>query len=107
MSKIKLVRRATAATAAGATVLSGEAQMAVAVVNPATDEGSANSMTVSFANELTGPIDFVQVQIRNSSNVIRVPQGAVTFSGTSVTIADSGLDTTDQVVVVAFTSPLF
>lgn len=107
MSKMQLVRRATAATAAGATVLSGEAQVAVAVVNPATDEDSANSMTVSFAGQLTGPIDFVQVQIRNNSNVIRVPQGAVTFSGTSVTIADTGLATTDTVTVLAFTSPLF
>jgi len=36
-----------------------------------------------------------------------VPQGAVTFSGTNVTIADTGLAATDQVIVQAFTSPLF
>lgn len=109
MSKLQLMRRATASTTAAAVAAAqfGEAQVAVAVVNPSTEEDTANSMTVSFATMLTGPIDFVQVQIRNNSNVVRVPQGAVTFSGTNVTIADTGLAATDTVTVMAFTSPLF
>lgn len=109
MSKSQIMRRLTAATTAAAVAAQtyGEAQFAVAVVNPSTEEDTANSMTISFASMLTGPIDFVIVQIRNASNVVRVPQGAVTFSGTSVTIADTGLVATDIVTVQAFTSPLF
>lgn len=109
MSKLQVMRRATAATTAAAVAAQtfGEAQVAVAVINPSTEEDTANSMTVNFAGQLTGPIDFAIVQIRNASNVVRVPQGAVTFSGTSVTIADTGFVTTDQVIVQAFTSPLF
>ncbi len=107
MSKLQIARVTTAATAAAQVPTYGEAQCAVVIKNPATDEDSANSMTASFAGMLTGPIDFVLVQIRNASNVVRVPQGAVTFSGTTVTIADTGLVTTDQVIVQAFTSPLF
>jgi hypothetical protein len=109
MSKAQIMRRATASTTAAAVAAQtyGEAQFAVAVVNPSTEEDSANSMTVAFASMLTGPIDFVLVQIRNASNVVRAPQGAVTFSGTTVTIADTGLAATDQVIVQAFTSPLF
>jgi hypothetical protein len=109
MSTPQLLRRVTASTTAAAVAAQtyGEAQFAVAVVNPSTEENSANSMSVSFAGMLTGPIDFVDVNIRNSSNVIRKPQGAVTFSGSTVTIADSGLDATDLVIVQAFTSPLF
>jgi hypothetical protein len=109
MSKTQIMRRVTAATTAAAIAAQtyGEAQVAVAVVNPSTEEDTANSMTVAFANMLTGPIDFVVVDIRNASNVMRKPQGAVTFSGTTVTIADTGLVTTDQVIVQAFTSPLF
>jgi hypothetical protein len=109
MSTQQLMRRATASTTAAAVAAQtyGEAQFAIAVVNPSTEEDSANSMTVSFANMLTGPIDFVLVQIRNASNVVRVPQGAVTFSGTNVTIADTGLAATDLVIVQAYTSPLF
>lgn len=109
MSKSQIMRRLTAATTAAAVAAQtyGEAQFAVAVVNPSTEEDTANSMTISFASMLTGPIDFVIVQIRNASNVVRVPQGAVTFSGTNVTIADTGLVTTDIVTVQAFASPLF
>ena len=107
MSKAQLRRVVTAATAAAQANLDGEGQFAVVVKNPATDEDTANSMTVSFAGMLTGSIDFVTAQIRNASNVVRVPQGAVTFSGTTVTIADTGLVTTDQVIVTAFTSQLF
>lgn len=109
MSKSQIMRRVTASTTAAAVAAQtyGEAQFAVAVVNPSTEEDTANSMVVSFATMVTGPIDFVIVQIRNASNVVRVPQGAVTVSGSNVTIADTGLVTTDTVIVQAFTSPLF
>jgi hypothetical protein len=109
MSKAQIMRRVTASTTAAAVAAQtyGEAQFAVAVVNPSTEEDSANNMTVNFATMLTGAIDFVIVQIRNTSNVVRVPQGAVTVSGLNVTIADTGLAFTDTVIVQAFTSPLF
>jgi hypothetical protein len=103
------MRRVTAATTAAAVAAQtyGEAQSAVAIVNPSTEEDTANSLTISFASMLTGPVDYEIVQIRNASNVVRVPQGAVTRSGTNVTIADTGLAATDTVIVQAFTSPLF
>jgi hypothetical protein len=109
MSKSQIMRRVTAATTAAAVAAQtyGEAQSAVAIVNPSTEEDTANSLTISFASMLTGPVDYEIVQIRNASNVVRVPQGAVTRSGTNVTIADTGLAATDTVIVQAFTSPLF
>ncbi len=106
MSKAFLLRRATASTAAGATLQTGEAQFAVAVIAPATDEDSANTVTQSFAGVLTGPIDFVTVFITNSSGVHRTA-GTVTVSGQTVTVAEANLATTDRVVIHAFTSPLF
>jgi hypothetical protein len=109
MSQAQIMRRVTASTTAAAVAAQtyGEAQFAVAVVNPSTEENTANSMTVNFATMLTGAVDFAVVDIRNSSNVLRKPQGAVTVSGLNVTIADTGLDATDTVIVQAFTSPLF
>jgi len=107
MSKAQLARTTTATLTASQSRLTGEGQFAVHVKSPSGEEDTANSMTVSFSDMLTGAIDFAIVQIRNTSNVIRVPQGAVTFSGTTVTIADTGLAATDQVTVMAFTSQLF
>ena len=106
MSKVQLAHRATAATAAGATILYGEAQMAVAHVRPATDEDSGNSVSFNFAGMLTGPVDFATVFVVNTSGVHRTA-GTVTWSGTTVTVAESNLATTDRVVITAFTSPLF
>jgi hypothetical protein len=109
MSKLQIMRRATAATTAAAVAAQtyGEAQFAVSAVTPSTEEDNANSMTVSFASMLTGPIDFVVVQIRGVGNVLRVPAGAVTFSGTNVTIVDANLTSAETVIVQAYTSPLF
>lgn len=108
MSKLGLIRRATALTTAAANTaaLFGEAQMAVAVVSPSTEEDSANVVTQNFAGILTGPIDFVMVFIQNSAGVHRTA-GTVTFSGTTVTVTEANLATTDRVVIKAFTSPLF
>lgn len=107
MSTVQFLSRPTASTTAAAVAasVSAGAQFAVARVNPSTEENTANSMVVSFATMLTGAIDFATVIIRNSSNVTRLPQGAVTWSGTNVTIADTGLDATDTVIVTAYSSP--
>lgn len=106
MAKIATLRRATAATAAAATTTYGESQMAVAFVEPATDEDTANSVSQNFAGLLTGPVDRASVVIINASNVSRVPQGAITLSGTTVTVADTGFVSTDRVIITAYATPL-
>jgi hypothetical protein len=55
MSKSQIMRRVTAATTAAAVAAQtyGEAQSAVAIVNPSTEEDTANSLTISFASQLT------------------------------------------------------
>jgi hypothetical protein len=60
------------------------------------DENSANSADITVA-ELDSVTEVFGVQIANSSDVRRSPQGGVSISGNVVTVADSGL-AADEVI---------
>jgi hypothetical protein len=64
------------------------------------DEDTANSAAISLA-ALGTVVKVVHVQIRNGSNVFRSPQGAVTVSGNTVTVADSGLAANEEIFITA------
>jgi predicted phosphoribosyltransferase len=60
------------------------------------DDNTANQAAVSVSD--IGTIkEVTKALIRSATNVIRVPQGAVTFSGSTVTVVDSGLATGETI----------
>lgn len=68
-------------------------------------EDTANSAAITIDG--IGNIDaVVVVQVKSTTNVVRVPQGAVTTSGKVLTVADSGLAAGEIIsgFVVAFNS---
>lgn len=87
------------------TLTYGEAQSAVGFVTPSTAQDTANAVTLDFAGILTGPVDFAVATVMNSSGLVRTP-GTITWSGTIVTVTESNIASTDQIVIQAFASPL-
>lgn len=96
---IPMVRKVTAGT-----LTFGEAQSAVAFANCTSAEDSANSMTVDFTGVITVAIDFAVTTLMNSSGLSR--PATTTWSGVVVTVAEGSLATTDQVIIVAYATPL-
>jgi hypothetical protein len=64
-------------------------------------EGDANVAAINLGLGATATVAVLSVQITNSGNVRRAPQGAVTVSGSTVTVADSGLSTGEVIDIVA------
>lgn len=61
-------------------------------------EDSANAATITIAG--IGTVDqVVFAQIESTGNVKRAPQGAVTKSGTTVTVNDSGLAVSEVITL--------
>jgi hypothetical protein len=69
------------------------------------DENTANVAVIDTGFG-AAPTGAVIVQIKNTSNVVRVPQGAVTFPGGAdlgkISIADSGLAAGEIINVIAY-----
>lgn len=79
-----------AVNSSGTTTADREALTKEIAYTASSADDSANSATITVADVNTIK-DVVKAQIKSTGNVYRVPQGAVTFTGSSVTVADSGL----------------
>lgn len=78
--------------ASGTTTVDREALLKTIAYTASSTDDAANSVAITIA-DIAVVQDVISAQIKSTGNVYRVPQGAVTFTGSSavVTVADSGL----------------
>lgn len=64
-------------------------------------QDTANVAAVDIGLGATATVVVTSCQIRSTANVLRSPQGAVTVSGSTVTVADSGLAVNEVILISA------
>lgn len=87
-----------AVNSSGTTTVDREVLIKEMAYTASSADDSANSATITVADVNTIK-DVLKVQIKSTGNVYRAPQGAVTFSGSAVTVADTGLAVSEVIYV--------